>query len=149
MPIDSDIKDLLQKLQPVVPTLVKKLWYLNFFSGDGKSAKWNEDLVEILANRYAKIDHQENIRLPPPYRDITPGKYYLGDIIYPEEPYSAFGLTDQDLLRHVLIVGMTGAGKTNLTLQLLMQLAEQGIPFLIFDWKQNYRRLNVFQRLPY
>ena len=37
---------------------------------------------------------------------------------------------------------MSGAGKTNLTFQILRQLRERKKPFLVFDWKKNYRDLS-------
>lgn len=46
-----------------------------------------------------------------------------------------------DLTRHALIVGATGSGKTNSTLNLLNQLAARNIPFLVVEpVKGEYRR---------
>jgi DNA helicase HerA-like ATPase len=50
----------------------------------------------------------------------------------------------QDLTRHTLLVGITGAGKTNTGFYLLQQLARQDppIPFLVIEpAKREYRRL--------
>jgi DNA helicase HerA-like ATPase len=44
-------------------------------------------------------------------------------------------------MRHVGIFGQTGSGKTNIAFQLIQTLTEQGIPFLVFDWKRNFRDL--------
>ncbi|NQV14346.1 ATP-binding protein [bacterium] len=55
--------------------------------------------------------------------------------------YAQFGLRDGDFPKHVLIVGMTGTGKTNLAFQLLRQQKRHKKPFLVFDWKKSYRRL--------
>ena len=138
---NTEIDSLLQKLKPVLPTVVKKLWYWNLFSSEDDSDVANKNLLKLLADKYAKVDYEELIRLPPPSRQETRGQYHLGNVIYPNKVYSEIGLTEQDLLRHVFIAGMTGSGKTNLVLQLLTQLAEHKIPFLVFDWKQNYRKL--------
>lgn len=43
--------------------------------------------------------------------------------------------------QHILITGMTGVGKTNLAFQILKELKRKRKPFLIFDWKKNYRDL--------
>ena len=40
-----------------------------------------------------------------------------------------------------MIVGMTGSGKTNLAFNLVRELELRKKPFLIFDWKKNYRDL--------
>lgn len=36
---------------------------------------------------------------------------------------------------------MTGTGKTNLAFQILRELKKKHKPFLVFDWKRNYRDL--------
>jgi type IV secretory pathway VirB4 component len=45
------------------------------------------------------------------------------------------------LTKHVLTIGETGAGKTNLNYLILDQLRHHNTPFLIFDLKQDYRHL--------
>ena len=51
------------------------------------------------------------------------------------------GLREDEWIKHMLITGMTGAGKTNLAFQILRELKQHNKPFLIFDWKRNYRDL--------
>lgn len=38
--------------------------------------------------------------------------------------------------------GMTGTGKTNLAYQILTEFRRHNKPFLVFDWKRNYRELS-------
>ena len=60
----------------------------------------------------------------------------------------AFRVPLADLTRHVLIAGVTGAGKTNTCLRLLEQLAGRGVPFLIIESaKSEYRSLLASQRV--
>lgn len=47
-------------------------------------------------------------------------------------------LTHEELLKHVLITGESGSGKTNLISHLLLQL---DTPFWVYDFKQDYRHL--------
>ena len=137
----EEIDELLRKLEPILGDRTKGLWHWYQMSSEEDSREKKEQFLRLLADINAMVDYREEIRLPPPSSILTPGQYHIGTVVYPKKPYSEFGLTDQDLLRHVLIVGMTGTGKTNLVRHLLIQLANQGKPFLVFDWKQNYRRL--------
>ena len=41
----------------------------------------------------------------------------------------------------MLIAGMTGTGKTNLAFRILVELRKKKKPFMVFDWKKNYRDL--------
>lgn len=59
-------------------------------------------------------------------------------------------MREKEWTRHMLITGMTGVGKTNLSFHLLRELKRHGKPFLVFDWKKNYRdllQLNEFKKL--
>lgn len=52
------------------------------------------------------------------------------------------GASEESFSRHALIVGMPGTGKTSLSLNLLMQFAERGIPFLAIEpTKTEYRAM--------
>ncbi|MCG2612693.1 ATP-binding protein [Terrimonas sp. NA20] len=44
-----------------------------------------------------------------------------------------YRISSEDLVRHTLIVGVPGSGKTNTTLQLVRQIMEHGIPFLMIE----------------
>jgi hypothetical protein len=57
------------------------------------------------------------------------------------------GLRDSDMMKHLLVVGITGSGKTNTVFQLLRELARRGKPFLVFDWKRSYRGLKNLPEL--
>jgi len=143
----DDTDELLQKLKPLLGSKAKSYWYLYTLSEDPKSERDNKALIKLLADKQAKVNYQEQIRLPPPLPELTNGSIHVGTVIYPDKPYSEFGLTEQDFLRHLLIVGMTGTGKTNLSFQLLIELAKHRVSFLVFDWKQNYHHLKHFPEL--
>jgi DNA helicase HerA-like ATPase len=55
--------------------------------------------------------------------------------------FCPFGLREDEWIKHVLVTGMTGAGKTNLIFQIVRELRRHEKPFLVFDWKRNYRDL--------
>ena len=142
-PIDkmTDTDDLLRKLDPTLRGRVKSLWHLGVLSKDPKTEHQNRLLLRLLADRHSKIDYKDEIRLPPPSRDQLAGEYYLGEVFYPDVPYGQIGLGEEEFPRHILICGMTGAGKTNLCFQILRELARHGKAFWIFDWKGSYKKL--------
>lgn len=140
----TEIDELLRKLKPLLGSRTKGLWYYNLLARDSASAKQNRDFLKLIADRTSKVDFQEEIRLPPPQAIDLEGEYHVGSVLYPDIPFAEFGLREPEFIKHILIVGMTGAGKTNLMFHLLRQLAQHDKPFLIFDWKQNYRALKQF-----
>jgi len=52
-----------------------------------------------------------------------------------------FGLREREWIQHVGVFGRSGAGKTNAGYLTLRELFRHGKPFLVFDWKRNYRDL--------
>lgn len=138
----DEVRELLRKLEPVTENESRILWYLHLFAKDKKEFFENRNILRILADTKGKIDHTESIRLPPPKnKKMLSGSFKIGDVIYPEVKYNSLGLNEIDFIKHILITGITGSGKTNLSFNLLQQLAEQKVPFLVFDWKQSYRKL--------
>jgi len=135
------IDRLLRKLEPVIGDKAKILWYLNNLAKDSKEVRQNMELIRLMADKKAKQDYKEEISLPPPRPDKLAGKYRLGEVLYPKGYYGEFGLRENEFIRHILITGMTGTGKTNLSFHLLRQLKKHKKPFLVFDWKKNYRKL--------
>ncbi len=122
----------------------KSLWYFNQLAKDSKAAQRNIGFLHLIADRTSKIDYEEQIRLPPPSPEDLYGEYHIGIVLYPDTPYAEFGIRESEFIKHFLIVGMTGAGKTNLMYHILGQLAKKNKPFLIFDWKRNYQALKQF-----
>lgn len=134
-------KDLLKKLEPILGSRAKALWYMTLFSEDPKTEYKNKELLRLIADKNAKHDFKDAIRLPPPSPAKLPGRFYLGQVLYPDSFYSDYGLNENDFIKHIFIAGMTGTGKTNLSFQILKQLVKNKKPFLVFDWKGSYRAL--------
>jgi len=135
------IDELLRLLRPVAGIDATRLWQWYNLAHDKKKKREIESILRLLGYTKARRDYKEEIRLPPPPVDRLTGEIEIGKVIYPDFPYAKLGLHPSELTKHMLIVGMTGTGKTNLVMQLLMQFARERIPFLIFDWKRNYSTL--------
>ena len=101
--------DLLRKLEPILKNKTKAYWFFNLLNDDSKSSISNLELLKLITDKKAKLNYQEAIRLPPPIdKAKLKGEYKLGAVLYPETEYSEFGLREDEFIRHILIVGMTG-----------------------------------------
>ncbi|EEZ93070.1 MAG: hypothetical protein BJBARM4_0266 [Candidatus Parvarchaeum acidiphilum ARMAN-4] len=67
----------------------------------------------------------------------------IGSILYQEQKIGRLSLSLEDLNRNILIVGSTGHGKTSLIYSILKKASENGINYLIFDMKKDYRALGL------
>ena len=137
------VEEKLRKLLPVLSDKADPLW-LYFLSGQGKERDEADEIIDMILFNSANKDFRKKILLDPPHYTLCTGEYNLGAVIYPDMPYAPFGLRENEWCKHMLITGMTGTGKTNTSFQILKELNRQGKPFLIFDWKNNYRDLIQF-----
>ncbi len=67
----------------------------------------------------------------------------IGNIVYKEQKIGRLLLSSEDLNRNILIVGSTGHGKTSLIYTILKKAAENGMRYLIFDMKKDYKALGL------
>jgi len=131
-----------EKFRKLAPKFDKtNLMWLFYLAGEGNERGEANELLDVLMHYELRKDYSKMILLEPPKPEDCSGEYYLGDVIYPDKVYCPFGLREDEWIKHILITGMTGVGKTNLAFQLLKQLRKKEKPFLIFDWKKNYRDL--------
>jgi energy-coupling factor transporter ATP-binding protein EcfA2 len=76
-----------------------------------------------------------------PTREEAFGEIELGRVMQGGRLLWSFGLTREELNQHLLITGRSGCGKTTLIVQIIRELIRENIPFLIFDYKLDYRAL--------
>ena len=75
-------------------------------------------------------------------RSIILEFFRVNDMVtYAGKELYTFGLKRDEWIQHLAVLGRSGAGKTNVGFILLREHKRKGIPFLIFDWKRNYRDL--------
>jgi hypothetical protein len=137
-PIDEKLK----LLKPVLgEKKVMSLRQMYLFEDDFREKKEIENYIDLIISRKVKTSIEDEIILPPPDIDICNGEIFAGQIEYLKKPLNPFYLTLQDINRHVGIFGSTGSGKTTFALNLIKQLHDQKMPFIIFDWETSYRHL--------
>jgi energy-coupling factor transporter ATP-binding protein EcfA2 len=139
--------DVFRKLKPLYGRRVDILW-LEYQTADVERKREIDALLTLLAaKRFGSSIGEERLILDAPPADlIGRGDFTLGDVAYPSLAPYPFRVARNELLRHVFILGPTGSGKSTLLLGLLMQLQAAGVPFVVFDFKRNYRCLLHLER---
>jgi len=148
--IKREIKEIVEKLKPIIGVRADKIW-IAYLAADAKQQADLERMLRLLEVKYLnrlQVD-DDSIQLPPPSRETAAGKYTIGSVVYNRKNLYPFGLSGQDLLQHTSIFGRTGAGKSNLVFQFLFEFSRNEMPFLVFDWKRNYRDLYQFANISF
>jgi hypothetical protein len=135
------IDEVFRKLRPVMGTQLDTLWQEYLVSDTSTRQTIERTLRVTLARRLAETFESEQVLLKPPPEVLANGEYPVGMIHYGEDRFYPFGLREDEFIQHIGVFGRSGSGKTNLAYLLLNGLVEAGKPFLVFDWKRNYRDL--------
>ena len=139
---------MLDNLKPIHGKKIDKL-RLAYLAGDRDDKQEIERAIGALAARDLQLEvGNEPILLPPPEVQEAEGEYELGRVLFNDKEESIFGLHEKDWIQHVGIFGRSGSGKTNVCLKILLELNKKNKPFLIFDWKRNYRDLLKLKEFP-
>jgi len=136
------IEEITKKLAPIIGQQKAKfiLYTYNALPNSRLKVKL-ECQVRLLAYEFIGTDYEDKLLfIPPPPEDIST-ENVLGTVTYNEKPVLPFGISNRELLMHTAIMGRSGSGKTNIAFILISQLMKNKVPFLIFDWKKNYRTL--------
>lgn len=146
-----DLTTLLQKLKPILGEATTSQAWERLQLADSKTAKLIEfSLRKKLAQTTGHSFEEGDLLLEPISRTNSKGPFFLGTIYYGKIPHHLFALRPDELIQHTAIFGRSGAGKTNVAFNLLREFSSQSVPFLVFDWKKNYRDLlphSKFQKL--
>lgn len=136
-----EVREALERLRPALGQGIEALW-ASYLAADMDGRRELEAqllLMDMARNKTGPGSGPPP--LPPPEPGALAGWLRLGEVVYPNTPPTPFGLNRGELIQHVGIFGRSGAGKTNTVMGLLRELLEKDVPFLIFDWKRNYRDL--------
>jgi hypothetical protein len=133
--------ELFRKAEPLLGReKARQLWMAA--STDPKLKADIESYLSVLiATQLDSHYSQQYLLLPPPPSEAGAGEYVLGDVLYGDRVVGKFGLREQEWLRHVIVVGTSGSGKSNNCFLIACQLIEHNKPFLLFDWKRSSREM--------
>ena len=133
-------EDICMKLRPILGEKVDRLWRA-YMVEDTDGKREIEQILNMLYVDNMNTDFSAkniDVLVPPPAEKVR-GEYPIGDITYSNKKLHPFCLREHDWIKHVLIVGASGSGKTNLCFKVLKNFIHKRKPFLVLDWKRNYR----------
>jgi len=136
-----DVQEICRKLKPLIGARADQYW-LAYLAEDYKGKQELEIVLQLLEAKLLGINvEQPQVHLSAPPSKIAEGPYVLGQVEYANAAKHAFGLREDELIQHTAIFGRSGAGKTNTVFHVIENFLNHKKPFLIFDWKRNYRDL--------
>jgi hypothetical protein len=119
---------------------INKLLFLYTLENDDRSALKEEidSLISTFSNELL-LSEKPILELPSRFESL--GEIKLGRVCQGEKVLWEFSLTMEELNQHMLITARSGSGKTTLIMQIIKQLIAINVPFLVFDFKKDYRHL--------
>lgn len=136
------LPDLFRKLKPLYGTAIDLLW-IEYQTADVERKREIEEYLTLLGVKKLglAVGDEKLVLDAPPAALIGDGEFTIGMVSYPSIPPYPFRIRRNELLRHIFILGPTGTGKSTLLLNVLVQIQAARIPFMVFDFKRNYRCL--------
>lgn len=137
----NEIEKLCRSLKPVIGDQAEALW-LAYLAEDERGKREYEQLLPLLAAKLLNkgLDDQR-VLLSPPGREAAEGDFPIGNVVYNGKDLYPLCLRDEDFIKQIGIFSITGAGKSNLGMLLALQLLDRRVPWLIIDWRRQYRNL--------
>ncbi|MGD0572889.1 MAG: DUF87 domain-containing protein [Sedimentisphaerales bacterium] len=135
------VRELCLRLKPILGSQMDRV-FAAYCAEDIEGRKQIEKYLELATAKYLpqKLEQLES-DLIPPSKEQAEGEYSIGFAHYAGKDLYEFGLREDEWIQHVAVLGRSGAGKTNVGFVLLRELTKKEKPFLVFDWKRNYRDL--------
>ncbi|MFA6286044.1 MAG: ATP-binding protein [Opitutaceae bacterium] len=144
---EQRLREQCRKLRPIMGAKADALWLAYATSETPKTRQEAESLIHMMTIRHlgGRVDGQA-ILLPPPRLEQCVGEFALGAAQYAGKAHAQVCLTRENLTKHMGIFSITGGGKTNIGINLLLQLQQARIPFMVVDWKRSYRHVRSIQK---
>ncbi len=135
------VRELCLKLKPILGPTMDQV-FAAYCAEDTEGKQQIQKYLELaVAKHIPQKLEQPEADLIPPTKEQAEGQYPIGMVHYAGKNLYEFGLREDEWIQHVAVLGRSGAGKTNVGFVLLRELKKKGKPFLVFDWKRNYRDL--------
>ena len=135
------VRELCLKLKPILGPSMEQV-FAAYCAEDAEGKQQIQKYLEIAVARNVpqKLEQVES-DLIPPTKEQAYGQYPIGMVQYGGKNLFEFGLREDEWIQHMAVLGRSGAGKTNVGFVILRELAKKNKPFLVLDWKRNYRDL--------
>lgn len=152
------VNDLLLKLEPEWGS--KKIESLKLIHaiGDEERKQRIEKIISISVRKLINDNLLNNhVLLPPSTQKACEGKgqVFAGTVCYGNKQDKSYRelyplyLDYEDMKNHMLITGLSGAGKTTLAYNLLIELAKKNKRCIVFDWDRTWRNLLSLDKKEY
>ncbi|MDW8034029.1 MAG: DUF87 domain-containing protein [Nitrososphaerota archaeon] len=136
----QETMELACKVPYVNKDLIERLLLVYALENDEKE-KIRDEINSMLDSFSYKLFFSKKPILECPNGEEAKGEIKLGMVMQGERVLGSFGLSREELNQHVLITGRSGCGKTTLIIQIIRSLLSNSIPFLVLDYKMDYRHL--------
>ncbi len=135
------VRQLCRRLRPILGARIDEV-FTAYCAEDSDGKQQLETYLELLSAKHLPqgLDDSEP-GLIPPSQEQAQGQYPIGQVSYSGKSLYPFGLRENEWIQHMAILGRSGSGKTNIGFSILQTLIQHHKPFLVFDWKRNYRDL--------
>ena len=133
------IEEIFRRLRGLYGEKIDNLWQLYILSNPEEKIELEQYIRHLYTNQLENTIKEKKILLPP--RENYAGEYFLGYVHYNNKDIAPFGMRENEWIQHTVIFGRSGSGKTNVVYLIINMLLHYRKPFLIFDWKKNYRDL--------
>ncbi|MBN2642785.1 MAG: hypothetical protein JXR78_14120 [Victivallales bacterium] len=133
-----NIEKVAEKLHPLMPETVQRLMKNREFADPDLKPLIEKQILQTAYQHLGNFHNKLLTSLPPEKK--AKGEIELGTVLYEKEKWP-FGISKSELMQNMSIFGRSGAGKTNVSFQLLIQLIRNKVPFLYLDWKRTARHL--------
>jgi len=145
----EQVKEIAEKLNcHIRGGSVKSLLKYYLLASEDEKSEIREDIDSIVGFHLPKLVFSRKPMLPSPEKEEINGEIKIGKVFQGNKELYDFGISKEELNQHMLIVARSGFGKTTLIIQIMRQLIENKIPFIVFDYKRDYRHLiRHFQEL--
>ncbi len=146
--VDREVQESIIRLRPSLGRRADRLWalYLASEPDERRELETTVRLLDLQSNH--TVPGAVHAPVPPAEPGILAGRFRLGVLTYPGTAPAPVGLSEDELIQHLAIFGRSGSGKTNTVFHLLQSLLDNRVPFLIFDWKRNYRDMLAASWVP-
>jgi len=133
-----NIEKIAAMLRPLTPKNIDHWMKTRDLADPELKSLIEKQIISTAYQTFGNFNNKILLSLPP--EKAAEGSIKLGTILY-DKPKWEFGLKYDELIQNTVILGRSGAGKTNVTFNILSQLIEKNIPFVFMDWKRTVRHL--------